>query len=73
MGLNLVYLAFLVLIPFTSSVLGDCSRQTAAVVLCAINMACVSLTFEAQIVYAYRHDLVWPEARQYERRFAAAP
>ncbi len=67
MGLNLVYLAFLVLVPFTSQVLGDYSRQTAAVVLYAINLACVSLTFQAQIIYAYRRDLVWPEARESER------
>ena len=68
MGLNLVYLAFLVLVPFTSSVLGDYSRETAAVVLYAINLACVSLTFQAQIIYAYRQALVWPEAREFERR-----
>ncbi len=67
MGLNLVYLAFLVLVPFTSQVLGDYSRQTAAVVLYAINLACVSLTFQAQIIYAHRRDLVWPEARESER------
>ncbi len=70
MGLNLVYLAFLVLVPFTSSVLGDYSRETAAVVLYAVNLACVSLAFQAQIIYAYRHDLVWPEAREFERRQA---
>jgi uncharacterized membrane protein len=67
MGLNLVYLAFLVLVPFTSQVLGDYSSETAAVVLYAINLACVSLTFQAQIIYAYRRDLVWPEARETER------
>ena len=68
MGLNLIYLAFLVLVPFTSSVLGDYSGQTAAVVLYAINLACVSLTFQAQIIYAYRQDLVWSEAQEFERR-----
>jgi uncharacterized membrane protein len=67
MGLNLVYLAFLVLVPFTSQVLGDYSHETAAVVLYAFNLACVSLTFQAQIIYAYRRDLVWPEARETER------
>lgn len=71
MGLNLVYLAFLVLVPFTSQVLGDYSHQTAAVVLYAINLACVSLTFQAQIIYAYHRNLVWPEARESER--AAGP
>jgi uncharacterized membrane protein len=65
-----VYLAFLVLVPFTSSVLGDYSRETAAVVLYAINLACVSLAFQAQIIYSYRNDLVWQEAREFERRQA---
>ena len=54
MGLNLVYLATVVLIPFTSAVLGDYESQTAAVVLYAINLICVSIAFQAQIVYAYR-------------------
>ena len=67
MGLNLVYLAFLALVPFTSSVLGDYSRETAAVVLYAINLACVSLTFQAQIIYAHRASGV---AREFERRKA---
>jgi uncharacterized membrane protein len=67
MGLNLLYLAFLVLVPFTSQVLGDYGSETAAVVLYAFNLACVSLTFQAQIIYAYRRDLVWPEARETER------
>jgi uncharacterized membrane protein len=70
MGLNLIYLAFLVLIPFTSQVLGDYGGQRAAVILYAINLACVSLAFQAQIMYAYRSDLVWPEAREFERRMA---
>ena len=55
------------LVPFTSQVLGDYSRETAAVVLYAINLACVSLAFQAQIIYAYRRNLVWPEARESER------
>ena len=73
MGLNLVYLAFLVLVPFTSSVLGDYSRETAAVVLYAINLACVSLTFQAQIIYAHRQDLVWPEARRVRAAQGGSP
>ncbi len=70
MGLNLVYLACVVLIPFTSAVLGDYEGQTAAVILYAINLICVSIAFQAQIVYAYRNDLVWPEAREFEHRMA---
>ena len=52
MGINLIYLAFMVLIPFTSQVLGDYGGQRAAVILYAINLACVSLAFRAQIMYA---------------------
>src|SRR6266511_895402 len=69
MGLNLVYLAFIALIPFSSQVLGDYGDQTAAVVVYALNMICVTAAFQAQILYAYRRDLVWPEARPFERRF----
>jgi hypothetical protein len=41
-----------------------------SVVLYAINMILVSGTFYAQLVYAFREDLVRPEARAYERRYA---
>jgi uncharacterized membrane protein len=70
MGLNLLYLAFIALVPFTSQVLGDYSSETVSVVLYAINMILVSGTFYAQLVYAYRKHLVRPEARAYERRYA---
>jgi uncharacterized membrane protein len=70
MGLNLVYLAFIALVPFTSEVLGDFNEQTAAIVLYAINMILVSGTFSAQVIYSYRKGLVKPEARAYERRYA---
>lgn len=70
MGLNLVYLAFIALVPFSSEVLGDYSRETAAVVVYAINMILVSGTFHVQLVYSYRKGLVRPEARAFERRYA---
>jgi uncharacterized membrane protein len=70
MGLNLLYLAFIALVPFTSQVLGDYSSETVSVVLYAINMIFVSGTFYAQLFYAYRKDLVRPEAQAYERRYA---
>jgi uncharacterized membrane protein len=69
MGLNLLYLAFIALVPFTSQVLGDYSGQTVSVVLYALNMIVVSGIFYAQLVYAFRNDLVRPEARAYERRY----
>jgi len=70
MGLNLLYLAFIALVPFTSGVLGDYDSNTAAIVLYAINMILVSGTFFAQVVYSYRNGLVRPEARAFERRYA---
>jgi len=69
MGLNLLYLAFIAIVPFTSGVLGDYDNNTAAIVLYAINMTLVSGSFYAQIVYSYRNGLVRPEARAYEHRY----
>ena len=69
MVLNLVYLACVTLVPFTSQVLGDYSEETAAVVLYALNLILVSLVFQGQLAYAYRRDLMRPEARAYERRY----
>ena len=42
-GLNLLYLGFVVLIPFSSEVLGDYGGQTPAVALYAANLAAVVL------------------------------
>jgi uncharacterized membrane protein len=70
MGLNLLYLAFIALVPFTSGVLGDYDNNTAAIVLYAINMILVSGTFSVGVLYSYRKGLVRPEARAYERRYA---
>jgi uncharacterized membrane protein len=42
-GLNLLYLGFVVLIPFSSEVLGDYGGQTPAVALYATNLAAVVL------------------------------
>lgn len=70
MGLNLFYLAWIALIPFTSEVLGDYGGETEAVILYAANITGVSLIFAGQIAYCYRRDLMRPEARALERRFA---
>src|SRR4051794_7443724 len=43
LGLNLFYLSWIVLIPFSSQVLGDHGGDTAAIVLYAINLAGVVL------------------------------
>jgi uncharacterized membrane protein len=58
MVLNLVYLAFVALIPFSSSVLGSYAGESAAVIVYALNMVAVSIVFSAQNVYAYRADLL---------------
>ncbi len=42
-GLNLFYLAWIVLIPFSSQVLGDHAGDTGAVVLYSVNLAAVTL------------------------------
>jgi uncharacterized membrane protein len=70
MGLNLLYLAWVALVPFTSEVLGDYSGATDAVIVYAISIAGVSLTFQAEIVYAYRRGLVHDWATPLEHRFA---
>jgi uncharacterized membrane protein len=43
LGLNLFYLAWIVLIPFSSQVLGDYGGQTPSVVLYSVNLAAVVL------------------------------
>jgi uncharacterized membrane protein len=70
MGLNLFYLAWVALVPFTSELLGDFNDDSAAVVVYAVNMTALTLIFAGKIAYAYRRDLMTPEAREYERRFA---
>jgi uncharacterized membrane protein len=69
MGLNLAYLAFIALVPFTSQVLGDYGRDVAPVVLYALNLACVNLMFQVEIAYAVRHEMIRPAARPGERRY----
>lgn len=70
MGLNLLYLAFVALVPYPSEVLGDYGEQPAAVILYGATMAGVSLTFAGQIVHAYRAGLLKPDIRGLERRYA---
>jgi uncharacterized membrane protein len=68
MGLNLLYLAWIVLVPFTSEVLGDHGDESAGVILYAIVLAGVSLTFQVQIGYSSRNSLLRPQLREVERR-----
>ncbi|HEX2435677.1 MAG TPA: TMEM175 family protein [Solirubrobacterales bacterium] len=68
MGLNILYLAWIALIPVTSEVLGDYGDNSAGVIIYAIVMVAVSLTFQAQIGYSLRNDLLRPELRELEHR-----
>lgn len=73
MALNLVYLFWVALVPFTSELLGNYSGDSAGVIVYAVSMIAVLATFLVQIRYAYAHDLMLPEARQWERRFTGLP
>jgi uncharacterized membrane protein len=67
MALNLLYLACIALVPFTSQVLGDYSGHTQAVILYAINMILVTGSFYAQVAYSDRAGLIRAEARSFDR------
>jgi uncharacterized membrane protein len=56
-GLNLLYLGFIVLIPFSSQVLGDYGGQTPAVALYAANLAAVVLIGMFMVADARRAGL----------------
>src|SRR4029079_4469826 len=57
-GLNLLYLAFVALIPFTTKVLGDYGDQTGGVLIYTISMICVTAAFRICVVYALHHKLL---------------
>jgi uncharacterized membrane protein len=57
LGLNLFYLAWIVLIPFSSQVLGDYGGQTPSVVLYSVNLAAVVLVGLWMSVDARRRGL----------------
>jgi len=70
MALNLLYLAFVALVPFSSSFLGSYAGETPAVVVYALNMVAISLSFTMQIEYARRAGLV-EKGSQYDRGLGA--
>jgi uncharacterized membrane protein len=67
--LNLIYLALVGLVPFSAELLGHYSDTTDGVIVYALNLAGISLAFTAQVFYAFHHDMVEQDLRQYERRF----
>ncbi len=56
-SMNLFYLGWIVLIPFSSQVLGDHGGSTAAIVLYAVNLAAVALVGAALFADAHRAGL----------------
>jgi uncharacterized membrane protein len=68
MTLNLVYLAWVALVPFTSNVLGDYGADSVAVAVYAASIAGVALTLNVQLTYAYRHGMLRDDAREVARR-----
>jgi len=56
-GLNMLYLGFIVLIPFSSQVLGEYGGETPAIVVYAINLAAVVIIGHVMFVDALRAGL----------------
>lgn len=67
-ALNILYLAWIVLIPFSSEVLGDHGGDTDAVVLYAVNLAVVAVLGWLMAYDAHRSGLAKIEAHE-EREF----
>ncbi len=57
MSLNLIYLGFVVLIPFTSQVLGDHGDTTAGVIIYAADLSITNFLGAAMFLYAARSGL----------------
>ena len=67
MSLNLFYLAWIVLIPFSSQVLGDHAGDTGAVVLYAINLAAVTAIGALMFSDARKAGLLASEPSDFDR------
>ena len=69
--INLVYLAFIALVPFTSEVLGNYSGDSVGVALYAANLTLVSVVSWVMIRYSYGHGLMREDTEEYRARFAS--
>jgi uncharacterized membrane protein len=69
-ALNMFYLAFVTLLPFTTEMLGNYSDDSLGVALYAANLTIVSASFVVQIKYCYAKSLMREDASDYEVRFA---
>jgi len=72
LAINLAYLAFIALIPFTSEILGEYSDESAGVALYAANLTLVSACSFAIIRYAARQRLMRVEESDYRIRRVTA-
>ena len=72
LAINLAYLAFIALIPFTSEILGEYSDDSAGVALYAANLTLVTACSFAIIRYASRRELMRVEETDYRVRRATA-
>jgi uncharacterized membrane protein len=68
MALNLIYLGFVVLIPFSSEVLGEHGETSPGVILYAGNLAITNLIGAAMFVYAARSGLAGESLVRYAER-----
>jgi uncharacterized membrane protein len=68
MALNLAYLGFVVLIPFSSEVLGDHGDTPAGVILYATNLSVTNLLGAAMFLYAARSGLTRDRFLRYVER-----
>lgn len=72
-SLNLLYLGFIVLIPFSSQVLGDYGGETASVVVYAVNLSAVVLIGQWMIADARSGGLTTIDAQSHrENRIRSA-
>jgi len=71
-GLNLLYLAFIALVPWTSDLLGNYSDDVSAVVIYAAVMAVISATFVLQVRYSFSHGLLREEFEHGRGRYEGA-
>jgi uncharacterized membrane protein len=67
MGLNLLYLGFVVLIPFSSEVLGDFGDTEAGVILYAANLSLTNLVGALMFLYSARHGMTTETFVEYVR------
>jgi uncharacterized membrane protein len=65
LALNLFYLAWIVLIPFSSEILGDHAGDTGGVVVYAVNLAAVTLIGRAMFDDARRAGLASPSEQAF--------